>query len=159
MNKLKFYFPLEIMKCLYRSFIAPYLEYGIEIWGGAYKNATEKVFVVQKKAIRCTFSLPYNEHTTQYFKVFGVLKLKDIYHLKLACIMFKTLNFGSYPFLSIRLQTNAAIHSHTTRNSNMLRLPFYIRTKSHQSLLYQGIKPGTPLQIKILTPRVPSGDL
>ena len=64
MNKLKFYFPLEVMKCIYRSFIVPYLEYGIEIWGGAYKNATEKAFVAQKKAIRSTFNLPYNEHTT-----------------------------------------------------------------------------------------------
>ena len=128
------------MKCLYRSFITPYLDYGIEIWGGVYKNATEKVFVAQKKAVRSTYNLSYNEHTTEYFKAFGVLKLKDIYILKLACIMFKTLNFNSYPFISIKLQTNADIHSHTTRNSNNLRLPLYRKRKSQQSFIYQGIK-------------------
>ena len=97
------------------------------------------MFVAQKKAIRSTFNLPYNEHTTQYFKAFGVLKLEDIHFLKLALIMFKTLNYNSYPFLSIRLQTNADIHSYTTRNSIRLRLPFYHRAKSQQSFLYQAI--------------------
>lgn len=139
MNKLKYYFPLEVMQCLYRSFIVPYLDYGIEIWGGAYKNATEKIFVAQKKAIRATFNLPYNEHTTQFFKSFGVLKLKDIHLLKLASIMFKTLNYNSYPFLSIRLQTNADIHQHSTRISSRLRLPLYQRGKSQQSFIYQAI--------------------
>ena len=52
LGKLKHYFPLDVLKSLYDSFVVLYLNYGIEVWCSAYKNVTESMFILQKKAIR-----------------------------------------------------------------------------------------------------------
>ena len=118
----------------------PYLEYGIEIWHSAYKNVTDKLFILQKKAIRYTFNLEYNSHTTQYFKDFGVLELADIHKFKILTILYSCLNYETYPFIYDKLNLGSLIHSHHTRTANSLRLPLYNRSKSQKSFLYASIK-------------------
>ena len=66
--KLSKYRPLEIIKTLYYSLINPFLLYGIEVWHGTYANITNKIFILQKNACRAIHNLPFNTHTTEYFK-------------------------------------------------------------------------------------------
>ena len=66
--KLSKYLPLKIMKTLYYSLINPFLLYGIEVWYGTYANITNKIFILQKKACRAIHNMPFNTHTTEYFK-------------------------------------------------------------------------------------------
>ena len=138
--KLKYCFPTEAFKCIYNSFIVPYIHYGIEIWYSAYKNITDKKFILQKKAIRAAFNLPYNDHTSNYFKCAGALKLADLYSLKIACIMFKCINLNQFPFIYNKLKPSSEVHQYSTRASNLLRLPFYNKAKSQRSFLYNAIK-------------------
>ena len=109
------------------SFVLPYIHYGIEIWYSAFKNVTEKIFILQNKAIRATYNLPYNDHTSKYFKCGCLLKLPDLYNLKIASIMFKCINLNEFPFIYERLKLNSDIHQHSTRYSNHLRSPFLIK--------------------------------
>ena len=67
--KLSKYMPLETVKTLYYSLINPFLLYGIEVWHGTYANITIKIFILQKKACRAIHNLPFNTHTTEYFKM------------------------------------------------------------------------------------------
>ena len=66
--KLSKYLPLEIIKTLYYSLINPFLLYGIEVCHGTYANITNKILILQKKACRAIHDLPFNTHTTEYFK-------------------------------------------------------------------------------------------
>ena len=140
LNKLKFYLPSEVLKLIYFSFIQPYLLYAIEAWYGTYQNHTEKLFVLQKKACRAVYKLPYNSHTSPYFRRMNVLKLEDIYNLKIASIMYETLNHNKYSCIHDQLVQHADVHPYATRNSQMYVLPRFNIGKSQKSLLYAGIK-------------------
>ena len=94
------------------------------------------------EAIRAINSLPYNHHTHDYFKSMGLLKLEDIYKLKMSTFMFKN-----------RIaETQADVHSHNTRRQRDLILPRYNRSRSQTSWMYQGIRlwNSLPDEIKLI---------
>ena len=62
------YLSLKIIKTLYYSLTNPFLQYGIEVWHGTYANITNNIFILQKKSTNAIHNLPFNTHTTEYFK-------------------------------------------------------------------------------------------
>ena len=42
----------ESLKCLYYSFLYPYMIYCNQVWGSAYKTHIEPLFILQKRAVR-----------------------------------------------------------------------------------------------------------
>ena len=149
LGKLKHYFPLDVLKSLYDSFVVPYLNYGIEVWCSAYKNVTEPLFVLQKKAIRNVCNISYGSHTTDYFKSLKILKLCDLYNLKISIIMYKHFNHDDYSFLNQYFLSNSSFHTHETRVGRMIRLPRYNRAKTQRSFVYAGIKAWNYLSTKL----------
>ena len=53
-------------------------------WHGIYTNYTSKIVVLEKKAIRATNNLAYNEYTNAYFKCNQIIKLSDQYKRQLS---------------------------------------------------------------------------
>ena len=51
-NKLKFIIPERILHTLYCTLVLPYINYGILIWGKACKTYLEKIYKLQKWAVR-----------------------------------------------------------------------------------------------------------
>ena len=99
--KLCKYLPLEIIKTLYYSLINPFLLYGIEVCHGTYANITNKIFILQKKACRTIHNLPFNTHSTEYFK--------NAIFLKLTSQTMFEINLKSLNICSICLTLNANI--------------------------------------------------
>ena len=121
--------PSESLYLIYSALLVPHINYGIEIWHGALQNNRDRIFKLQKKAVRAINSLPYNDHTHEHFKTLEILKLDDLHKLRLCTYMFKNRNTAS----------QADIHSHNTRNRNDLIIPRYNRTRSQSSWMYRGI--------------------
>ena len=138
--KLKYFLPSEVLKLIYLSFIHPYLIYGIEAWFAASRNLTDRIFILQKKAIRAISYLPYNAHTSSFFKSMQVLKTNDLYNLQIGKIMHSAIRKGTYANLSEALLHRSSIHQYGTRQVNQLNVPRYSRAKSQRSLLFTGIK-------------------
>ena len=63
---------------IYNALILPRINYGLLVWG--YEN--EKIFKLQKKAIRLISLAKYNAHTEPLFKTLNLLKINDIFTLK-----------------------------------------------------------------------------
>ena len=121
--------PTESLKLMYSALLVPHITYGIEIWYGALQANRDRIFKLQKRAIRAINCLPYNDHTHEYFKTMNILKLEDLHKLKICTYMFKNRN----------AQTHADIHSHNTRNRNDLIIPRYNRARSQTSWMFRGI--------------------
>ena len=138
--KLKYFLPNDVLKLIYLSFIHPYLNYGIEAWFAASKNLTDRIFIFQKKAIRAIFDLPYNAHTSNFFKTLRILKLHDIYNLQVGKIMYSAIKKGTYSKIAEALSFKSLVHQHRTRQIEQLNIPRYTRTKSQRSLLFTGTK-------------------
>ena len=103
--------------------------YALEIWYGSLQGNRERIFKLQKKALRAINLLPYNEHTHDSFKNMGLLKLDDLSKLMLSVHTFKKRN----------LNIQADIHSYYTRNRNNLVIPRYNLAVTQSTWLYRGI--------------------
>ena len=78
-KKLQLTFPKNILLSIYNSLILPHINCCILSWG--YNS--NKIFMLQKKAIRAINSAGYNAHTEPLFKLYNLLKVEDIYKFRL----------------------------------------------------------------------------
>ena len=102
---------------LYYSFIYPYLNYCIEIWGSANDTLMLSIFKLQKRAIRIILSASYRAHTDPLFLKLEVLPLKKLYQFYIILFMFKYSNdMLPHLFKSIFI-VNYDIHNYNTRQA------------------------------------------
>ena len=72
------------LKSIYYSLFHSHLIYGILVWGLAKPSMTNKVILLQKRAIRIIFKSDYLEHTNPLFKDLEILKCTDQYIVTLS---------------------------------------------------------------------------
>ena len=60
--KLRYFVPMHTLLPIYRSFIAPYLTYGIVAWGQVSKSSLDLLLKLQKRALRFICFSNHNEH-------------------------------------------------------------------------------------------------
>ena len=120
---------VQHLSTIYSTLFVPYIMYGLEIWHGSLQGNRDRIFKLQKKAVRAINSLPYNEHTHDSFKSMEILKLDDLSKLMLLINTFKKQN----------LLSQSDVHSHLTRHRNNLIIPFYNLSRTQSTWLYQGI--------------------
>ena len=119
LNRLKNFLPLYTLKLLYSSLILPHLQYGILLWG----FRTDRLFKLQKRAVRIISHKKYNAHTDPIFKELRFLKIEDIFKLCLLKFQFKLKN-DKLPVYFPSIFTEVDIlHPYHTRNRNSIRLP------------------------------------
>ena len=52
MRKVKYILTTNHLLTLYYSLVYPCIDYGITLWGTSHKTHTNRIFIMQKKAIR-----------------------------------------------------------------------------------------------------------
>ena len=104
-------------KQLYYTLIYPYLNCGLASWGAAYKTRLNKICTKLNKCIRSMFFAYGREHVNPYYNLLGILKLENIYRLKIALFAYKIKNDKSNtPVVLLNILTPASeIYSHDTR--------------------------------------------
>ena len=75
----QYIYPEYILKMIYSSLIQSKLIYGLLLWG----SGIDKVVKIQKKAIRAVTSSLFFSHTEPLFKRLSILKLHDMYDLRI----------------------------------------------------------------------------
>ena len=128
------------MKILYSTLIHPYLSYGIEAWHSTFKNLTNKIFILQKKAIRAVNSLDYNDHTNQYYSSDEILKLEDQFNLQISSYIFQILKSDIDKNMLSKIMELQEAHPHHTRHSEILKIPIINRSMSKNNIIFKGIK-------------------
>ena len=68
---------------LYCTLILPYINYGVLIWDNTCKIYLDKIFKLQKWAIRAISNSHYRSHTGPLFSRFNILNVHDILKLNL----------------------------------------------------------------------------
>ena len=122
MYKARRYLNKISLKNLYHAYIYPYLTYCIEVWGSASKCHLNSLFLLQKQIIRIMTFSPYLAHTDPIFKDLTILPLDKIFIDRIGITMFKV-EYELLPKSVIQMfSKNRDIHSHDTRNRNLLRV-------------------------------------
>ena len=77
--------PRYILQTLYNSLIASYINYGLLLWGAE----SYRIELLQKIAICLITNSSYTAHTTPLFIELGLLKVQDMFKLKLLKFYYK----------------------------------------------------------------------
>ena len=128
-------FPKYILQTLYNSLIMSYINYGLLLWG----VESHRIEPLQKKAIRLITNSNYSAHTTPLFIELGLLKVQDMFKLKLLKFYYKL----SYDLLPSYFQTyRHAIEREPTRDlrQHYIHPPLIRRVYAECSPLIQLIK-------------------
>ena len=70
--------PSSVLKQLYHSFVSPYLNYCISCYGNTYPTHLNRLFLLQKRAIRLISKANFLDHTDPIFFNNGILKIFDL---------------------------------------------------------------------------------
>ena len=105
---------------LYNTLILPHLQYGILCWG-RYK--IDRIFKLQKRAIRNITCSKYNAHTDRLFKDLKLLKISDIYNISLLKFLHKLENSQLPFYFRDFLISTSLDHSYDLRGRNVPQLP------------------------------------
>lgn len=92
LRQVKNVVPSKTLKTLYNTLVKPHIEYGLSIWGGRDSKYMSKLTKVQKNAVRTVAKSRYNAHTTPLFGNLGILKINDMYIMKVLELVSKWRN-------------------------------------------------------------------
>lgn len=100
------YVPATTARTVYFSLMYSHITYGIELWGSTADTHFQKIFKLQKQAVRYLAKLGYNDSCRQSFKNLSLLTLPCIYIYRLLIYIYT----NRYNF-----KTNSDIHPYNTR--------------------------------------------
>nr|CAH7732177.1 unnamed protein product [Callosobruchus chinensis]CAH7762423.1 unnamed protein product [Callosobruchus chinensis] len=100
------------LRTVYYSLIHSNILYGVVLWGNS--SCSNKVFVMQKYAIRILVDAPYGTSCRRYFKDLGVLPLACVYIMETLTLVHRNPDM---------LTRHSEIHSYDTRFCNNIVAP------------------------------------
>ena len=127
---LQNYLPTETLTTLYYTLVYPYINYCIMIWGGTCTSHIKQFETLQKRCIRTITGSTFLAHTSPLFKKLKILKIRDVYNLKLA--------LRAYKIRSTLEAQYSRTHTHNTRHHSLL-LPHFERLTTTQNSLHYRI--------------------
>ena len=116
-TKLRPYTTISTLKLVYYALAYPYIQYCITTWGGASDLSLKPLLIKQKRIIKTMLYEPTISRSSPLFHKLNLLKLNEIYDLKVGTQMFKV-NQKNSNFLH-EIPLISSVHDHNTRlNSN-----------------------------------------
>ena len=76
--ELRHFPPTHTLLNIYQALIAPYLTYGLTVWGQACKSYLDKLLKLQKRALCFIYFSDHNEHAIPLFVDAHILPLKFV---------------------------------------------------------------------------------
>jgi len=80
---VRYLLPTSTLITLYNALFMSFLQYGIVAWGQTFDSYIEPLFKLQKRAVRAISHQPFLAHSLPIFKDLKLLRIVDIFKLKL----------------------------------------------------------------------------
>ena len=138
--RLKHVYPQQALLLIYNSIFISHINYGLLLWGTQLKE----VFNLQKKAVRIITCSDYIAHSEPLFKLLGLLKVQDLYQLKVLKFYYN-LSYKLLPsyfdnYLDIINNDIECIYELRRSARPLIRLPRTRLMFTESTLLYELIK-------------------
>ena len=136
LNKVRKYLPRSCLTTLYYSFVYPYLNYCLEVWGKSTENVMSKIFKLQKRAVRVISNEAWRAHSEPLFDKLKILPINKIYIYKIGTFMYKY-HQGLLPAIFDNVfKRTTQVHNYNTRQ--VYHVPLITRSKRQRTAAYQG---------------------
>ena len=83
---------LDVLVCLYNAFFLSFVQYFLIVWGQTYASYIDPIFKLLKKAVRAISFQPRMSPSLSIFNNFNLLKLSELFELRLLTFVFDSLN-------------------------------------------------------------------
>ena len=90
------YLSINELKSIYYAVFSSHLNYASQTWGLSDTKYTDKIFKIQKNAVRLMTRAGFNAHTSSIFKSLEILKVHDQINL-LNCLFVHDFLNGNLP--------------------------------------------------------------
>ena len=115
--KVRHFLPIDVLICLYNSLFSPFLQYGILVWGLTYETYINPVFLLQKRVIRAISFEHFTSHSTPIFFGLKILKLHDLFQLKLLSFVYESVLKISPVCFHNFFKSVESVHQYGTRQA------------------------------------------
>ena len=133
LHRVKYIYPQSLLITLYKSLFVPHINYGSLLWGHA-GGALDKI---QKKAVRTITYSNYIAHSEPLLKELNLLKVKDLFELKILKFLFKLYHNNLPPYFnSYRSHLEKIVTPYTLR-PHPLPVPRVSHVFAEAGLLYK----------------------
>ena len=133
LHRLKYIYPQNVLITLYKSLFVPHINYGSLLWGHAGR-ALDKI---QKKAVRTITYSNYIAHSEPLLKELNLLKVEDLFELKVLKFLFKLYHNTLPPYFnSYRSHLEKIVTPYTLR-PHPLPVPRVSHVFAEAGLLYK----------------------
>ena len=109
LHRLKYLYPQNILVTIYKSLFIPHINYGSLLWG----QVGESLDTIQKKAIRTITYSHYIAHSEPLLKQLNLLKVQDLFQLKILKFLFKLYHNKLPPYFNIYRSDLKKLKPHT----------------------------------------------
>ena len=116
-KKLNKFLPESTLVTLYNSLILPHILYGILVWG----HTNNRIYKLQKRAVRSLTNSKYNAHTSPLFKKLKLLTVQDIFKTQCLKFFYKYKNELLPRYFHNIFTGHILNHAHNTRNRDTER--------------------------------------
>ena len=116
-SKIQHFVPKHTLINIYRSLVAPYLSYGLIVWGQACKSYLDKLLKLQKRALRFIYFSDRNQHAIPLFSDAGILPLQFSYYELTANLMCDIRHRNAPRNIRDLFQDMSNIYLYNTRSS------------------------------------------
>lgn len=149
-KKVKSKLNFSSLLTLYNSFVNVHLSYCIAVWGSTAHVYLEKLFKLQKRALRHVFNVHYREHTAPLFLQAKVLNVYEMYSYNVCIFMYRVFKNNALPSITNCFQIRQHMVDVNIRNLNVFHLK-YCRTETRKkNIFYVG-----PSKFNMLTRQFP----
>ena len=150
--KVRHLLPTNVLICLYNSLFSPFLQYGILVWGLTYDTYINPVFLLQKRVVRAVSFVNFTSHSTLIFLNLKILKLHDLFQLKLLTFVYDCINKIAPSYFHSFFALVETVHQYGTRQAK--KNDIFITQKNTlryglRSLRYFGAKCWNDISIDI----------
>ena len=137
-HKSRFYLSSKTKLSLYYTLVYPFITYCNMVWSSTYVTNLNRIYYLQKRAVRAITNSDFRAHTAPLFMKLGILNIFQVNSLYIARFMFCYHNEILPPVFLDLFQCNSQIHSYNTRSANNYR-PHACRTNLKKfTILYRG---------------------
>ena len=93
------------------------MQFGILVWGLTYETYINPVFLLQKRVIKAISFQHSTSHSSPIFSDFKILRLHDLFQLKLLCFVYESVHKLSPIYFHNFFQSLKSVHQCGTRQA------------------------------------------
>ena len=132
LNRLHYFLPRQQLMLIYNSLFLPHVNYCLLAWG----FSSDRIYMLQKRAIRLICSANFLAHTEPLFKELNTLKINDIMQVRALKFYFRYSHNELPQYFTNIFATQPVVHPYVTRFRDVPRQAIPVRNTTKKSIRF-----------------------